>query len=215
MKHSIFLILIFFYLFSLSGSDVYARKPKSKTSCTVSRGKFTASDLLEFNYGFVVGENMSTIKNKKGDSQDIMTGMLGGIVVQMVWPKGFIVQPEILYSKKGTMFMDTEIKYDIDYVEVPIQFMYRLQITEVKPFVFIAPYGAYALKLTAQSDLVSDETYADQINQWDYGIGAGAGFDVWKIQLSFKYSWGFAKIITNDKFTVRNKTFTISAGFLF
>jgi len=197
--------------------DVYASpKPKSKSkaknSCTILRTKFTISDQIEYNFGIVAGQNMATIKSKKNDSQDIITGLVGGLAAQIVWPKGFVLQPEVLYSQKGCLFTGSGIMYDIDYAEVPIKVMYRLHMAQVKPFAFVAPYGAYTIRLTENGNQTNDDTYSSQINKLDYGIGIGAGFDVWKVQLSFKYTWGFAQVL-NETFPVRNKVFTISAGF--
>jgi len=189
-------------------------KPKSKNSCTIFRGKFTVSDQIEYRYGIVAGQNIATIKSKKSSSQDILTGFMGGVAFQVVWPKGFAVQPEVLYSQKGCLFTGSGVRYDIDYVEVPVKVMYRLHLAEIKPFVFAAPYGAYAIRLKQQGEVISDDVLSDQINKLDVGIGAGAGFDIWKVQLSFRYSWGFAQVL-DETFPVRNKVFTISAGILF
>jgi hypothetical protein len=189
-------------------------KAKSKTSCTIVRTKYTGSDQIEYHIGIVAGENIATIQSKRNDSQDVTTGLVGGLAAQIIWPKGFALQPEVLYSQKGCMFTGSGIMYDIDYVEVPIKVAYRLHMAQVKPFAFVAPYGAYAIRLSENGNIASDDTYSNQINKLDYGIGAGAGFDVWKIQLSFKYSWGFAQVL-NETFPVRNKVFTFSAGFFF
>ncbi|MDR1153285.1 MAG: PorT family protein [Bacteroidales bacterium] len=190
-------------------------KPHSKTSCTILRGKYTTSDQMEYRIGIVAGENIATIKSPvSASTQDVITGWMGGLAFQVVWPKGFALQPEVLYSQKGCMFAGSGLRYDIDYLEVPVKVMYRLHMAQVKPFAFVAPYGAYAVRLTENGDMTSDDTFSSQIHPWDYGIGAGGGFDVWKIQLSFKYSWGFAQVL-HDTFTVRNNVFTISAGFLF
>ena len=220
MKTYIFTLVISFLVTSGAG-EVHASvpflkksKPKTQNSCTISRGKFTVSDQIEYRFGVVAGQNIATIKSKKGDSQDVITGLMGGVAAQIVWPKGFAIQPEVLYSKKGCMFTGVGLRYNIDYIEVPVKFMYRLHMAEVKPFAFVAPYGAYAIKLTEDGDVTSDDAYSSQIKKLDYGIGAGAGFDVWKIQLSFRYSWGFARVI-DEVFPVRNKVFTLSAGFLF
>jgi len=187
-------------------------KPQSKTSCTVTRGKFTVSDQIEYRYGIVVGQNVATIKSKQGSSQDVITGLVGGLALQAAWPKGFVIQPEFLYSKKGCTFSGSGMRYDINYLEIPVKVMYRLHMAEVKPFIFAAPYGAYAIKISEVGDVASDDILL--INKLDYGIGAGAGFDVWKIQLSFKYSWGFAQV-ANEAFVIRNKVFTVSAGLFF
>ena len=188
-------------------------KNQAKTSCTITRGKFTATDLIEYRYGIVGGQNIATIKSEKGTSQDIIPGWVGGIAAQIVWPKGFALQPEVLYSQKGATFSGSGLKYDIDYIEVPVKAMYRLHMAEVKPFVFAAPYGAYAIKIAENGNVGSNDGL-NEIYKWDYGIGAGAGFDVWKIQLSFKYSWGFAQV-ANETFPIRNKVFTVSAGVFF
>jgi hypothetical protein len=199
----------------LATVDVFAGlKPKSRNSCTVLRGKFTVSDQIEYNFGIVAGENVATIKSGNSNSMDIITGLAAGVALQVVWPKGFALQPELLYSRKGCMFAGSGLRYDIDYLEMPVKVMYRLHMAQVKPFAFAAPYGAYAVRLTEKSNIASDDTFSNRINRWDYGIGAGAGFDVWKIQLSFRYSWGFAQVMT-ETFTVRNKVFTVSVGLLF
>lgn len=209
-------ILFIIFLMGLFWADKVNAFPKPKrkanTSCTIARGKYTVSDQIEYRYGIVGGQNIATIKSEKGTSQDIITGWMGGVAFQVVWPKGFAVQPEVLYSQKGCMFTGHGLKYDIDYVEVPVMVMYRLHMAEVKPFAFAAPYGAYAVRIAQNGNM--DDIFSNDINKWDFGIGAGAGFDVWKIQLSFKYSWGFAQV-ANETFTIRNKVFTVSAGLFF
>jgi len=189
-------------------------KPKTQTSCSLFRGKNTGSDQIEYHLGVVAGQNMSTIKSKRGDTQDVIPGLMGGVAFQVVWPKGFMLQPEVLYSQKGCMFIGSGLQYGVDYVEVPVKFMYRLHLASVKPFAFVAPYGAYAIRLTEKGNMTSDDTYSNQIKRPDYGMSAGAGFDIWKIQLSFRYSWGFAPVL-DETFTIRNKVFTIAAGFFF
>ena len=190
------------------------RKNQAKTSCTIARSKFTVTDQIEYRYGVVAGQNIATVKSKKDTSQDVVTGWMGGLAMQIVWPKGFAVQPEVLYSQKGCMFKGSGKKYDIDYIEIPVKLMYRLHMAEIKPFAFVAPYGAYAIRVAENGTVSSNDVFSNQINKFDCGIGAGAGFDVWKIQLSFKYSWGFAQV-ANETFPIRNKVFTVSAGIFF
>jgi hypothetical protein len=201
--------------------DVHAAAPISKkskskpqNSCTIFRGKFTVSDQIEYRIGAVIGQNIATIKSQKGDSQDVITGLMGGVAFQVVWPKGFAVQPEVLYSRKGFMHLGDEFRYDIDYLEVPVKIMYRLHMAEIKPFAFVSPYGAYAIRLTENGERIREDHYSTHVNKLDFGIGAGGGFDVWKIQLSFKYTWGFARVVDSVE-TIRNKVFTLSAGVLF
>ena len=217
MKNSRYILFVIF-LFSLlwaGASDVFSKpKNKAKNSCTISRAKYTVNDQIEYRYGIVAGQNIATIKSKKGTNQDIITGWMGGLAFQIVWPKGFAVQPEVLYSQKGCLFSGSGVKYDIDYVEVPVKAMYRLHMAEVKPFVFAAPYGAYTIRISENGNVSGDDVFSNDINKLDFGFSAGAGFDVWKFQISFKYSWGGAQV-ANETFAIRNKVFTISAGLFF
>ena len=188
-------------------------KPKSKTSCTIHRGKFTVSDQIEYRYGVVAGQNVATIKSSSGSSFDVITGFMGGIAAQVAWPKGFVLQPELLYSQKGCIFSESGLRYDIDYAEVPVKLMYRLHMAEVKPFAFVAPYAAYAFRIAESFDF-ADDAPAYDIGRFDLGIGVGGGFDVWKVQVCFKYSWGFLQV-ANETFPIRNSVFTAALGFLF
>ena len=210
-------IFIIFLAGLISAGNVHAYpkpKPKSKTSCSIFRGKFTLADQIEYKYGIVAGRNVATINSEQGTSQDIITGLMGGLAVQVIYPKGFVIQPELLYSQKGCLFGGSGVKYNIGYVEMPVKAMYRLHMAEVKPFAFVAPYWAYAIRIVEDGDVISDDIPSNEINKLDYGIGVGAGFDVWKLQLSFRYSWGLAKI-TNETYNIRNKVFTVSAGLFF
>ena len=211
-------IFIIFLTGLIWAGDLYAfpkSKPKSKTSCTVFRGKFTVADQIEYKYGIVAGRNTATINSEQGTSQDIISGLTGGLAFQVIYPKGFMIQPELLYSQKGCLFGSSGvIKYKIDYLEMPVRAIYRLHVSEVKPFAFIAPYGAYVINIAEEGEVSKDDYLKNQINKWDYGIGVGAGFDVWKIQISFKYSWGIAQV-ANETHVIRNKVFTVAAGFFF
>lgn len=218
MRTFIYTLIISFFAIlwtaEVSAFPFFKSKSKVRTSCTVMRGKNTVSDQIEYRYGVVAGQNIATIKSKKSDSQDIITGLVGGVAMQAIWPKGFVLQPEILYSQKGCVFTGNPLRYDMDYLEIPVKAMYRLNLADVKPFAFVAPYGAYAIRLTANGEAISDNVFANKINKFDFGIGVGAGFDVWKIQLSFKYTWGIAPVL-DDVYTVRNKVLTFSVGFFF
>jgi len=190
------------------------RKSNVKTSCAISRAKYASSDLIVYNFGVVAGQNISTIKSQNDAIMDIVPGIMGGVAAQIIWPKGFTLQPEILYSQKGCVFSGSGLTYKIDYVEVPVKVMYRLNIAYIKPFAFAAPYGAYAINFSEVGDISGDDTFSNLIKKWDFGVGAGAGFDVWKLQVAFRYSWGFAQVV-QETFNIRNKVFTASAGLFF
>ena len=214
---NILLIIFFAGLFETVEASVGGpprRKPKGKNSCTIPNKRHSQADLVSYRFGIVAGQNISTIASANDAMMDKIPGIMGGAAAQINWPIGFTIQPEILYSKKGCVFSGSGLKYIIDYVEVPVKFMYKLNIADVKPFVFAAPYGGYAIKLTEDGDVAGDDTFSNMIKKGDFGVGAGAGFEVWKIQIAFKYSWGIAQVV-EDTYNIRNKVFTVSVGFFF
>jgi len=213
-KYILIIILLTGSLLEVVGAP--PKKPPKRlkqTSCAITRTKFSASDLVSYRFGVVGGQNISTINNNDNSIMDIIPGLVGGVAAQVIWPKGFVIQPELLYSQKGCRFVDGT-KYGIDYLELPVKAMYRLHLTDIKPFAFVAPYTAYAIQLIEMGEPLNDTPLSTQINKFDYGIGVGAGFDAWNLQVSFKYSWGFAQVL-NETFPVRHKVFTVSAGLFF
>ena len=189
------------------------KRGNSSTSCTMTRMKFSGGDLLEYRFGAVVGQNYSKLYNDFDIAMDYLTGLSGGVAAQILWPGGFGIQPEILYSKQGCKFVGSEILHSIDYVKIPVKVMYRLRLADIAPFVFAVPYAAY--HIGGDDEFPSDFFLPDQINKFDFGVGVGAGFDVWsRVQLSFHYKWGLAQI-TKDSFTTQNRVLTISAGVFF
>ena len=214
----ILLFLAFLTGFSeINASNIPPKRNKSRNirnSCTISSSKFSGSDQIEYHYGVVAGLNFSTIKSNYNSDMDIVTGVAGGLAAQIVWPMGFMAQPEILFSKKGCIFAGNGLRYDIDYLEVPVKLTYRFNLADVKPFGFVAPYAAYVLNLTEHSGVESDDTFSDQINKLDYGFSVGAGFDVWRIQLSFRYIWGLAQV-ADYSIQTRNRGLNFSAGVFF
>jgi len=170
-----------------------------------------ASKNVEYNFGFVIGVNSEIIEDNimpyYGNSYNILK-FTGGLAFRIIWPKelvGLVLQPEILYSQTEIHYLMYEKNY-YHYLKVPVNMMYRLQVAEVKPFALIAPYGIFAFKGDTNNDGIF--YYYDRNYLWSYGISVGAGFDVWKIQLSYNYSWGFGD-------HVHNNVYTISAGIFF
>ena len=62
------------------------------------------------------------------------------------------------------------------------------------------------------------------LTRWEYGVGTGIGFDIWKFQVIGRYNWNLGAISENSSLseiaqTFRNGSnfggFTLSVAFLF
>ncbi len=152
------------------------------------------------------GLNVATLHTSNDAFQntfDSRTGWHAGLMMNVGLPLGLSLQPEILYSSKG---VDEET---IGYIEVPVDLQWGFKIAMFRPYVSLTPYVGYAVN---SGDALS-------INNWDGGIGIGAGVDIWKLQVAVKYMWGLGKVVDiqpsnfNPEITAQNRNVMISLGF--
>lgn len=129
-------------------------------------------------------------------SWNSQTGFHAGVGFQYKIPViGLSFQPEVLYSQKRTSFLgEISESYDWDYVtnniEVPINVQWGIDILFLRPFIFAAPYLSYAVSVGGNGPTADNW---DDTNRFDYGLGLGAGLEIWKLQVTGKYNWGFGK----------------------
>ena len=215
---SCIVLLLLAGLLEALGAPPPPRRPRtgnSGTSCVIARSKFSSSDLIMYRLGVIGGINSATFNTKSDHFTEVIFGITGGLAAQIIWPVGFVVQPAVMLSQKGCSLGGSGIEYKIDYLEVSTKLMYRLNIADIKPFAFIAPYGASSLGMkTTGLEIQSEEIFSEIVKKYDFGIISGAGFDIERFQLSFKYSWGIGQV-TDDPFPIRNGVFIVTAGVFF
>jgi len=167
---------------------------------------------------FMNASNITTDVNSTWKSQ---TGYQLGIALQFKIPViGLAIQPELLYSTVESVDPALSINsIKLDYVTLPVNFELGVDMLVFRPFIVASPYISYAIQKGAR---LEDQPW-DDINRFDYGIGLGAGFDLWKLQIMGKYNWGLGKLQSADANwdqadTYKNATlqgFQLSVAFLF
>jgi hypothetical protein len=135
------------------------------------------------------------------------TGWHFGMAMKVWLPFGLTLQPELLYSTKGATFNDEKLV--LNYLEIPVALQWGINLGAVRPFVMVAPYVSY---------LIDSKSPIDNLKNWDGGIGIGFGADLWKLQVSFKYSWGLGSVsnVSVDNVsqeTLKNRNIILSVGF--
>ena len=166
-------------------------------------------------FGVKGGLNFNSIKDISVSNSNVSwnaTGWHAGVVLQAKLPLGFAFQPELLYSVKS--FGQKDYKFDLNYIELPLNLQWGIDLMILRPFVMAAPYVAY---LTAMGGKAKDW---DGVKNFDYGLGLGFGLDIWKIQITGKWNWGLGKLgnIKHDSWTINDSTlsgFQLSLGLLF
>lgn len=206
----------------------------------------SAASFGQTKFGVKAGLNFNTLTDitQAGSTNaawDAQTGYHIGLAVQMKVPfLGLAIQPELLYNAirsepnpsltyggpKPTIngdFMSqnvvepvTEIR--MDYITLPINFQFGIDLVLLRPFVVVCPYIQYAI----QTGVVLEDQPIDDVNRFDYGVGLGVGLDLWKLQIMGKYNWGLGKLNSATETTWNQKYqdaklqgFQLSVAFLF
>ena len=131
------------------------------------------------------------------------TGWHAGIGYQTGTLAGFSLQPELLYNLKGANSNAGALK--LNYLELPVNVQWGIDLIIARPFLMVSPYIGYCM-----SGKWDNEKLEDMKDRLEYGFGLGAGINIWKIQVTAKYSWNFGQVSSLgeywSKITDNNKT---------
>jgi hypothetical protein len=165
--------------------------------------------------------NVSNISSSIDDTWNNKTGYQFGVALQLKIPVvGIAIQPELLYSTvKTTIDNDPANEIKLDYITLPVNLQLGADLLIFRPFIVASPFISYVIQNNTR---LEDQPF-DDINRFDYGIGIGAGIDIWKIQIMGKYNWGLGKLQTaganwDQAETYKNATlqgFQLSVAILF
>lgn len=185
----------------------------------VSTSSFSQSRFgIKGGLNFASASNISSNINETWNSK---SGYQFGVALQLRVPLiGLAIQPELLYSTVESVdpaLPTNSIK--LDYLTLPINFELGVDMLIFRPFIVASPFISYAIQKGAR---LEDQPW-DDINRFDYGIGLGAGIDLWKLQIMGKYNWGLGKLQAaghewDQANTYKNATlqgFQLSVAFLF
>lgn len=211
---------------------------------------FSATASAQMNFGVTAGMNFNSAKI--GDvKMDARAGWNVGATVQFDLPLGFSLQPSLVYTQKGAFIGDKDlagITQKVGALNLPVSVQWGPDLLVFRPFLDVTPYVGYALNTNIKSvadevDLgglneIKDEALAevkkgfgDMVNKLEYGLGIGAGVEVWRFQVICRYNWNFGPLVnvtkdtevpeivqTQIKDAVKGKNFggvTLSLAFMF
>lgn len=151
------------------------------------------------------GLNVSNLYVDEVDDENARYGFNLGVYGQILSSDVFAIQPELLFSTKGSKveyggsFFDQTIKYNLSYLDLPVLAVFKLgESAEIH----IGPYVSYLLgaNISHEGDLVTgvDEIDRDHLKSFDYGLSGGFGLNFGDIQVGARYNYGLAKLADSD-----------------
>lgn len=185
-----------------------------------------------FNYTGVSG--VGDVQNL--DLKDYAGFNIGG-GIQIDLPLSFSIQPEILYYKSGTKgeislagYGTVETKLYNGNIYIPVNVQWGPKLGMFRIYAQVSPFFGFAMSNRLQYTDPGDgmktiKVLTGDTNIFMGGIGAGIGFEVWKVQLSAKYNWNLNKLfkssddipayVTNNFQDAKMRGLEISVGFMF
>ncbi len=194
----------------------------------------TQAQEKKVSFGLRAGLNLQNFNGKGADGtmlkNQIVAGYHLGMNLEILMAPDFYLQPGLLFSTKGSKW--TSSKASLNYIEVPINFLYKPILGSGRFMLGFGPYLAYGIGGKATYSGTSYKVkYAASANEndaaytfkpFDAGANLFVGYE-FKNRISFQINsqLGLVKInpsytfIPNDKTVIKNTGFGISAGYRF
>ena len=173
---------------------------------------FAVSASAQVKFGVTAGMNFNSAK-VADVKMDAKAGWNVGATLQFNLPLGFSLQPSVVYMHKAAGFetpslssaflenLKAEMVQTFGSVVVPVSVQWGPDLLVARPFLDVTPYVGYSLTNKVKSDFAGIEEVVKGGNGLDYGLGLGAGINVWKLQAIVRYNWNFGVLGNYKDFT--------------
>lgn len=180
--------------------------------------------------GIMGGVNLAKISGNDVTSADNRTGFLGGVFVTFHLTNTFAIQPEAIYSQRGTSEnsdpnFDATIK--MDYIDIPVLLRYDIPVVgPIRPFFLAGPAFGIQTKCTIgiEGQGVSASADCDQFSEdpeasfesktFDLSGVFGAGLDFrlggHTLMVGARYQHGFSDVVKDA--SAKSRTWSVVAG---
>ncbi len=146
-------------------------------------------------------------------------GVLAGAFATVPLTGKLSLQPEAIYTTKGASLdvFDIESDYIVDYIEVPVLVRYP-----VRRSIYVAGGPALAFCVRARSRTSfggsTDEIdIKEDVESFDLGLVGAVGYERGRWMFDGRYTYGLSDTDadSSDNVKIRNRAFSISAGYRF
>lgn len=155
-------------------------------------------------YGIKAGLNASNLYINDVNDENARFGFNGGFYGQILSSEVFAIQPELLFSTKGSQadyggIINSTVRYNLNYLDLPI-----LAVFKLGPSAEIHAGGYASYLLSANIDYSgnfgsgTERIDRDQLKTFDYGFSAGFGLNFGNVQIGARYNYGLVKIADSN-----------------
>ncbi|MBS9767688.1 MAG: PorT family protein [Flavobacteriaceae bacterium] len=153
----------------------------------------------EFRFGLKGGANLAKLTSSKDNSKLIdlgnRVGFHAGIMLEATFGNRFSIQPEVLYSSRGTEIKNLKWTLKTDYIQVPL--MAKLYLTDGLS-IEGGPQMSFNVNSKLDIGLKKELDFKDYVEPYSFSWCLGAGYEFGKVRLSARYNFGVTKTFSNS-----------------
>jgi len=200
----------------------------------------------QLRYGVKVGANVTNFKTDNAliDNVNMAPGYQLGVLMQYKF-FGFAIQPELLYSEKSVTLKDAnasaylttyanlsaedpDMKLSLKTIEIPLNIQYGIKLGKTYVYAQGGPYVSFLLggSINGDKDAYKNVNNHFEFNKVNYGLGAGAGVEYKKYQISARYDFGLnpvgketlnsiSEANMNPFYDMKSRNLSVSVAYLF
>lgn len=190
---------------------------------------FASNSFAQVNFGVKAGLNLATFSGDAVSDAETKSGLVVGGLMQYHFSPMFTLQPEVLYSMKGSEFSGGGVTqtWSVNYLEVPVALRLNIPLqsgSPVSPYIYAGP--ALGVLLSAEVEQKGQNAnnitvdVKDQVTSTDFSLvfGAGIGFNLGghELGVDFRYGLGLGSIDdSGNNLDVKNNVMSLTASFAF
>lgn len=173
-------------------------------------------------FGAKAGASLTSITGKDVDGNAYKFGFHGGLMANFAFNDMVSIQPEVLYSMKGTKDKsNSDNRINTSYIDVPV--MVKVATGATGLFFEAGPQVGFLASANYKLGGLSADV-KDAFNKVDFGYAAGLGFQAASGPLiGLRYNGGFTNVgknyssngISVTSGEAKNSAFQLYVGFLF
>jgi hypothetical protein len=181
-------------------------------------------------FGVQAGTAIANVKSKTGSvkvSYDSRIGFTVGGVAEIPFSKQLSFQPALSFTQKGAKLTEGDSKYNlnINYLELPLNVVYKLDAGAGKVFFGAGPSVAFAVSGKSKYEIAgvkSDEDIKfgngdqDDMKSLDLGGNVLTGYELANgAYIGLNYNLGISNLSNDNNSKTTNNYIGVRIGFLF
>ena len=154
--------------------------------------------------GIKGGLNVSNLYIDDVNDENARFGFNGGFYGQILSSEVFAIQPELLFSTKGSQadyggVINSTVRFNLNYLDLPVLAVIKLGTSAE---IHAGAYASYLLsaniKYEGNIGNGTDRIDRDQLKSFDYGLAGGLGLNFGAVQIGARYNYGLVKIADSN-----------------